>query len=64
MNTDRPAKIFIPDLLAKWPWPRRINPHYPVVAKKSAAWAASFGAFSPKAQHAFNRGDFSKVFRS
>ena len=59
----RPAKVFIPNTLARWPWPRRINPHYATVKKESAAWTASFGAFSPKAQHAFNRCDFSKGHR-
>ncbi|KAF8550833.1 hypothetical protein OG21DRAFT_1487446 [Imleria badia] len=62
-NECKHVKIFIPDLLARWPWPRRINPHYAAVKKESAAWTASFGAFGPKAQHAFNRCDFSKAFR-
>ncbi|THH19394.1 hypothetical protein EW146_g1751 [Bondarzewia mesenterica] len=52
------VKIFIPDTVAKWPWPRHLNPHYAEVKKESAAWAANFQAFSPKAQHAFNRCDF------
>ena len=62
-NEHRPAKIFIPDLLARWPWPRRINPHFPAVAEESGAWTASLGAFSPKAQHAFDRAKFGKAFR-
>ncbi|KAN0078464.1 Isoprenoid synthase domain containing protein [Tylopilus felleus] len=56
-----PTKVFIPNTLARWPWPRRINPHYAEVKKESAAWTASFGAFSPKAQHAFNRCDFNRL---
>jgi len=32
-----------------------------MVAKESEAWMASLGAFSPKAQHAFNRGKFSHL---
>ncbi|KAF8452301.1 hypothetical protein L210DRAFT_3384514, partial [Boletus edulis BED1] len=55
------TKVFIPNTLARWPWPRRINPHYDAVKKESAAWTTSFGAFSPKAQHAFNRCDFKHV---
>ncbi|KAF8122312.1 terpenoid synthase [Boletus edulis] len=50
-------KVFIPRTLARWPWPRRISQHYPVV-KESADWAASFRAFSPNAQQAFDRGAF------
>ena len=46
-------------MLATWKWPRRINPHYDEVKQASAAWLAGFGAFSPKAQQAFDRCDFS-----
>ncbi|KAF8557453.1 hypothetical protein OG21DRAFT_315398 [Imleria badia] len=60
-NEYRPTKIFIPDLLAKWPWPRRLNPHYAAVKKESAAWIASFGAFSPKAQYALDLCDASRL---
>jgi hypothetical protein len=57
---DKPLKkIFIPDLLARWPFPRRLNQHYPKVSAESCAWLESFQAFSPKAQQAFDRCDFS-----
>jgi len=52
-------RYYIPDNLAKWKWPRRINPYYAEVKAASAAWARSFGAFSPKAQEAYDRCDFS-----
>ena len=56
-----PATSFrLPDTLAGWPWPRRINPHYAEVKAASAAWLESFHAFGPKAQRAFNLCDFSK----
>lgn len=48
----------IPDNLTNWKWPRHLNPHYPEVKAASAAWARSFGAFSPKAQEAYDRCDF------
>lgn len=60
----RPTRIFIPNVLARWPWPRRINPNYAVVKKEAAAWMTSFRAFSPKAQDAFDRCDFSGYFPS
>ena len=60
-NEYRP-KVFIPNTLARWPWTRRVNPHHAVATKESEAWVMSLGAFSPKAQHAFNRGKFSKAF--
>jgi hypothetical protein len=58
------TRIFIPNVLARWPWPRRINPNYAVVKKESDAWMASFQAYSPKAQDASNRCDFSKFITS
>jgi len=57
-----PIRIFIPNVLARWPWPRRINPNYAVVKKEADTWITSFQAFTPKAQDAFNRCDFSKCF--
>lgn len=55
-----PEKFFIPNCLENWKWPRHLNPHYPEVKAESAAWVRSFGAFSPKAQHAYDRCEFSK----
>ncbi|KAG1854771.1 isoprenoid synthase domain-containing protein [Suillus tomentosus] len=57
---DQPLKkIFIPDLLARWPFPRRLNQHHSKVCAESFSWLASFKAFSPKAQQAFDRCNFS-----
>ncbi|OJA12782.1 hypothetical protein AZE42_08340 [Rhizopogon vesiculosus] len=56
---DKPhKKIIIPNVLARWPWPRRLSPFYPEVSAASTAWIAGLKAFSPKAQEAFERGDF------
>ncbi|ETW81359.1 hypothetical protein HETIRDRAFT_51706 [Heterobasidion irregulare TC 32-1] len=52
------TKIYLPDTLAHWRWPRRINPHYLEVKEEAAAWIASFRVFSPKAQRAFDLCDF------
>ncbi|KAI1789480.1 terpenoid synthase [Ganoderma leucocontextum] len=43
----------IPDMLADWPWQRKINPLYQEVATESDAWLQSFLPFNPKSQHAF-----------
>ncbi|KAI0062689.1 terpenoid synthase [Artomyces pyxidatus] len=51
-------KFYIPDCLENWNWPRALNPHYAEIKAESAAWARSFGAFSPKAQEAYDRCDF------
>ncbi|CAL1702577.1 unnamed protein product [Somion occarium] len=48
----------LPDTLAKWPYRRRLNPHYLPVKAKASAWLESFNALSPKAQNSFNRCDF------
>ncbi|KAB5518870.1 terpenoid synthase [Coniochaeta sp. 2T2.1] len=53
--------IVLPNMLATWKWPRCINPHYDEVKRASGAWLAGFGAFSPKAQQAFDRCDFSRL---
>jgi hypothetical protein len=55
-------KIFIPDLLVRWPFPRRLNHYYPKVRAESSAWLESFKAFSPKAQQAFDRCNFGKTW--
>ncbi|KAG1886765.1 terpenoid synthase [Suillus subluteus] len=49
-----PKKIFIPDILARWPIPRLLNQHYSKVSAESSAWFASFKSLSPKAQQAFD----------
>ncbi|KAG1822454.1 terpenoid synthase [Suillus subaureus] len=48
--------IFIPDTASTWPWPRRLNQHYPEVKVESAAWFASCKAFnSARVLDAFER---------
>jgi hypothetical protein len=59
---ETPQIIYIPDTLRNWPWPRDVNPYYAVCKKESSAWAEGFRAFSPKAQKAFNKCDFSQSF--
>ncbi len=54
-----PERYYIPSNLDGWKWSRQINPHYAEVKAESAAWVRSFGAFSPKAQEAYDRCDFS-----
>ncbi|KAI0067235.1 terpenoid synthase [Artomyces pyxidatus] len=54
-----PSQICLPNPLARWPIPRRLNPHYAEVKAESIAWIHSFQAFGPKSQKAFDRCDFS-----
>ncbi|KAI0658651.1 terpenoid synthase [Cubamyces menziesii] len=53
--------LYIPDLMASWPWPRRINPLYEEVAAESNAWLRSFAPFTPQSQHAFEQCDFGRL---
>ncbi|PIL22415.1 terpene synthase [Ganoderma sinense ZZ0214-1] len=50
-----PQTIRLPETMANWPLPRRLNPHYAAVVEQSAEWISSFGAFGPKAQLAFDK---------
>ncbi|KAI0293873.1 terpenoid synthase [Multifurca ochricompacta] len=54
-----PTRYHIPNTLETWKWPRQLNPHYIDVKEVSSAWLRSFQAFSPKAQDAYDRCDFS-----
>ena len=56
-----PERYYIPKTLEKWKWTRQINPHHNEIHPEATAWIKSFKAFSPKAQEAFDRCDFSKT---
>lgn len=65
LNSTPPEKqpeavvIHIPDMLRKWPWPRALNPHFEQCRAESDRWIRSFKVFSPAAQAAFNKCEFS-----
>ncbi|KAI1842182.1 hypothetical protein JX265_001457 [Neoarthrinium moseri] len=50
--------VYLPDLEAGWLWPRRLNIHTADIRQESLDWAASFGAFTPQAQKAFDKCNF------
>lgn len=53
--------IHIPDTLASWPWPRKINPHYKICKIESSTWIKSFGVQLDKSTHeAFSKCDPSR----
>jgi hypothetical protein len=58
-----PQVIRIPDVLARWPWPRAVNPHYEECKRESSAWIESFAkhAFGPRIQKAFKLCDTSML---
>ncbi|KAG1738244.1 terpenoid synthase [Suillus lakei] len=49
------VKIFLPNTVTMWPWPRRVNQYFSEVEVEAVAWFASFNAFGAGAQHAFDR---------
>jgi hypothetical protein len=59
VSTEAPFYI-LPDTLRNWPYERIISPYYRAAQAESVAWIESFHPFSPAAQKAFNKCDFSK----
>ena len=60
MAGQEPVQYTLPDLLANWPWPERINPYYEEVKEETSAWIQSLNAFDAKARKAFDKCDFSR----
>ncbi|KAH9477371.1 Delta(6)-protoilludene synthase [Psilocybe cubensis] len=56
-----PPFYMLPDTLRNWPYERIISPYYRAAQAESVAWLESFKPFSPAAQVAFNKCDFSLV---
>ena len=50
----------LPDLLAQWPWPRKLNQHYQEAKAESAEWLRGFEALDAKSQRSFDFCDFRK----
>ena len=59
-EAQKPQVYCLPYTLRNWPWQRIISPHYRSCQAESVAWLESFKPFSPEAQIAFNKCDFSK----
>ncbi|KAF9067678.1 terpenoid synthase [Rhodocollybia butyracea] len=57
-KTQAVNKFYIPDTLAKWPWPLHINPAYEKQKALSSAWLRGFNAFDQSSQKAFDLCDF------
>lgn len=55
---DKPKMFYLPNTMANWPWPRRINPFFEQVKVEADEWFRSFNALSPKSLKAFEKCDF------
>ena len=53
--------LYLPNTLAAWPWPRKINPFYEEVAAESNAWLKSFRPFTPESQYAYDKCDLGRL---
>jgi len=53
------CQFSLPDPLAQWPWPRKLNQHYPKVKPESDMWIHSFEALDAKSQRSFDLCNFS-----
>jgi hypothetical protein len=51
-------RITFPDVMADWPWRRRISPYFEEVRAESMAWFRTFNTFGPKAQRIFEECNF------
>ncbi|TBU55418.1 terpenoid synthase [Dichomitus squalens] len=59
MEVTYPPKTFhLPETMAGWPLPRRLNVFYGNVSYESANWIRDFHAFSSTAQRAFDKCNF------
>ncbi|KAF8176079.1 terpenoid synthase [Pholiota molesta] len=58
---EEPPSYILPDTLRNWPYERIISPYYRAAQAESVEWLESFHPFTPQAQKAFNKCDFSLV---
>jgi hypothetical protein len=52
------TEIRLPDALASWPFPRRINRYYDEVKAEAERWIHDLNVLEPKTQKAFDKCDF------
>jgi hypothetical protein len=52
----------LPDPLAQWPWPRKLNQYYAEVKPESDKWIHGFEALDAKSQRSFDLCNFGKYF--
>ena len=50
----------LPDPLAQWPWPRKLNQHYAEIKPESDHWIRSFKALDAESQRSFDLCNFCK----
>ena len=58
VHSNRSSTVYLPNTLANWPWPRRINPYFEEVKAEANEWLRSFNALTPQSLKAFEKCDF------
>jgi hypothetical protein len=53
--TSSPTQFHIPDLLAKWPFKRTLNPAYTTIKAQTEVWMQNFGAFDVESRKQFEK---------
>lgn len=53
-----PPEFRLPELVAQWPWPRKLNQHYQEAKSESGKWLRDFEALDAKSQRSFDFCDF------
>jgi Delta6-protoilludene synthase len=48
----------LPDPVARWPWPRKLNRHYQQVKPESDSWIRGFEALDAQSQRSFDLCNF------
>lgn len=48
------TEFILPDLLSKWPWPRRINPHYDACRDRAQTWIKDLEVLPPAVERGLN----------
>jgi len=57
-STTSPLQFTLPDLLAKFPWPRNLSEHFCEAKAESSAWTESYHPFDEEGLKGFNLCDF------
>jgi len=58
LETLKSIIFLLPDILAAWPYMKRLHPDYDTVNVESTNWVIGYNLFSEKAQKSFNKSRF------
>ncbi|KAG6330338.1 hypothetical protein ID866_8752 [Astraeus odoratus] len=53
--------FYLPNTMANWPWPRKMNPYFEEVKAEANEWFRAFNALTPQSLKAFEKCDFARL---